>query len=208
MTALVTVWRSLPLLSKFAAAAVVLTVVLLVYRGLTVVWEIRNAPSAPSLGAAEVNGEVGVHAAALDRYRRMIDGRSFYVKPPRPVRRPTRPILPTVPDEPEERDPTPTRYGGPEIIALVGDAVWFDNDMRLAVGEQQGDLEVVAVRAPWHATLRWKGGEFVEPLFDRAESAIPLLEEDPQDLGESDSDEEADREPGAGEPATQAIGEE
>lgn len=208
MTALIHVWRALPLLSRAAAVLVVLTAGLVLYRGVTVAWEIRRAPAAPALGTAEINGEIEAHAAALDRYRRMIDGRSFYVKPPRPVRRPTRPILPTVPDEPEERDETPTRYGGPEIIALVGDSVWFDNDVRLAVGEQDGDLEVVAVRAPWHATLRWKGGEFVEPLFDREDSAIPLIEPDQELPGEAGSDERAGGVSDAGKSATQETGEE
>lgn len=70
---------------------------------------------------------------------------------------------------PAARPTTPTRYGGPNIVAMVDNAVWFADGRRLKVGESSGEsLSVLEVNAPWSAKLRWSGGEFTVSLFDRS----------------------------------------
>jgi len=64
---------------------------------------------------------------------------------------------------------SPNKYAGPNIVGMVDQAVWFADGKRLKPGESAGEsLTVVAVDAPWSAKLRWMGGEFTVPLFDRS----------------------------------------
>lgn len=75
-----------------------------------------------------------------------------------------------VADRPAPSKPTtPTKYAGPNIVGMVDQAVWFADGKRLKPGESAGEsLSVVAIDAPWSAKLRWMGGEFTVPLFDRS----------------------------------------
>jgi hypothetical protein len=50
---------------------------------------------------------------------------------------------------------------------MMGDTVWFDGGDRASVGQEAGDVEVVATSPPWSATLRWRGVEFEVDYWER-----------------------------------------
>jgi hypothetical protein len=119
--------------------------------------------------AASVKDQKDVTAARkaeFERYVAQWDGRSLIIRPgaPKP------PEAPKVEADsgPPPPPPPPSSYGGPAIIAMVLDTVWFDDGKRMSVGDEAKDeLEVVQVLAPWDAVVKWKGVEFTVPLFAR-----------------------------------------
>ncbi|MCK4871984.1 MAG: hypothetical protein KAS72_04585 [Phycisphaerales bacterium] len=204
-----TVWRTLPTAGKIAALFALVTIAFAVVRLANLAGELWSVPRAGDGSAATDEQGAASYEASLDRYAAMSDGRTLFLKPARPrtTRAPVRPRVTS--DEPEDSS-VPSSYGGPNIIAMVGNEVWFDDDTRISAGEALGDLEVVSVRTPWSAHLRWRGGEFEATLFDRSESAIPLLPDESAD--EQASGDDADttetevpddvREQGADEPTS------
>ena len=101
---------------------------------------------------------------AFDSYVAQITGRSlFYV--PEPPRAPEPTEAPVDADKPP---PPPSSYGGPGMVAMLSDSVWFANGKRLKVGEKDGDLEVAGLVPPWTAKLNWKGVPFDVTLFERS----------------------------------------
>jgi hypothetical protein len=101
----------------------------------------------------------------LDTYTGRFEGRSLFFDPPPPRPEP-RPI---VRDEPDDRAPAPpAAYGGPRIVAMFADEVWFADGRRLRVGgEEDGSLRVVSVDSPWSADVEWRGAPFTVPFFPR-----------------------------------------
>lgn len=103
--------------------------------------------------------------AAIDQSVGQIDGRSMFFTP-QPPNKPEAP-----PEKKDEPPPQPTVYGGPAIIAMVDDKVWFDDGRILTSGHAPDDgLKVVRVSPPWLARLEWKGVEFDVTLFTRTTS--------------------------------------
>lgn len=99
------------------------------------------------------------------RHMKQIEGRQmFFPPPPPPEPEEGAEEEPTVADGPP---PPPSRYGGPNIIAMIGKSVWFDDGRMLEVGDEDGGLEVIELRGPWSAILKWRGVEFDVPLFER-----------------------------------------
>lgn len=100
----------------------------------------------------------------FDGYLAQVKGRSlFYLPPP--------PQASTAATEPQDSDkppPPPSSYGGPSIVAMLSDVVWFSNGRKLKVGEKHDDLEVVALSPPWTSRLKWKGVEFDVGFFERS----------------------------------------
>lgn len=93
-------------------------------------------------------------------------GRSLFYVPSAPGTEATVIVEPELEDE-NGKPRAPSKYDGPAIQAIVLDEVWFADSTRVSLGKSKGDIEVLAVNAPWDATLRWKGGEFTVPLFTR-----------------------------------------
>lgn len=108
--------------------------------------------------------QIEAFRAGLDGHVAQINGRSLFITPGPP--RPSRVDPPRVDTGP--RPPvTPTRYGGPSIIAMINGAVWFSDGQRLATGESGRGVEVVSIDPPWGAKVRWQGAEFDVSLFAR-----------------------------------------
>jgi hypothetical protein len=66
--------------------------------------------------------------------------------------------------------PAPLSYGGPSLIAILGDEAWFStaDRLRLKPGDPEvNGLVVVSLDAPWSATVIWRGGQFTLELFKR-----------------------------------------
>lgn len=97
-------------------------------------------------------------------------GRSLFFTPAPPT--PAEPV-----EKPEDTTPgepaKPSRYGGPTIIAMINDTVWFDDGKRLKVGAAaDGDIKVVRLRAPWEADIEYRGVEFAVPFIERDKVVI------------------------------------
>lgn len=101
--------------------------------------------------------------AAFDGYLSQVDGRSMFFVPA-----PPRQAAKTE-DKPKDDKPSvPSSYGGPKIIAMINDKVWFDDNTSAAVGgDEKSGLKVVGLNTPWGAKIAWRGVEFDVPLFDR-----------------------------------------
>lgn len=66
--------------------------------------------------------------------------------------------------------PAPLTYGGPSLIAILGDEAWFSTSdrLRLKPGDAEvNGLAVVSLDPPWSATVMWRGGQFTLELFKR-----------------------------------------
>jgi hypothetical protein len=106
-------------------------------------------------------------------YRDRFNGRSVFFEPPARKKPPppTPPITDIVKvDQPEKVDleppPAPARYGGPAIVAILGDTVWFEGGKRVAVGEEVDGIEVVALNSAWSAQIGWSRGEYAVSIYD------------------------------------------
>lgn len=122
------------------------------------------APASVSEPPAEQQKErITRYETGLDRRVAQINGRSMFIAP-RP---------PKAPEASEEKQddkppPPPATYGGPGLVAMVYDRVWFDDGRVLGVGDpEDSGLAVVDVSPPWIARLRWRGVEFDVTLFSR-----------------------------------------
>ncbi|MFG0284811.1 MAG: hypothetical protein ACF8R7_10360 [Phycisphaerales bacterium JB039] len=102
-----------------------------------------------------------------------IDGRSLFFIPGPPPPPPQPPPPPDGDPPPPPPDPKPTRYGGPEIVALVNDTVWLEGGETLGLEESADGVTVLAVNAPWSARLLWREVEFDVSLFGRDEVVYP-----------------------------------
>ena len=113
---------------------------------------------------------VKTYAAALDRNARRIDNRSPFFVPPRPapkvVERPKPVEKPKAVSEPKQ-EKAPRRYGGPDIIAMLGDSVWLETGSRVQVGDEADGVRVISTTPPWGARVAWRGAEFDVTLFER-----------------------------------------
>ena len=139
----------------------------------------RHLVSAATTPAARVPAASGSdqqrnqqYATALDGHLKQTDGRSLFFVPSAPPP-PAPPPAPKTSDEPPKPPPPPARYGGPNIIAMLNDTVWFDNGKKLEVGQSDSSVKVVKLDAPWSATLEWKGVEFTVDLFKKDRVVAP-----------------------------------
>jgi hypothetical protein len=112
------------------------------------------------------------YALAIDEHIKQFDGRSLFFIPSRPLPPPPPPRLQEDPGPPPP-PPPPSRYGGPSLIAMMNDTVWFDDGAKLKSGESSTAVRVVRIDAPWSATLEWKGVEFTVGLFERDKVVMP-----------------------------------
>lgn len=94
-----------------------------------------------------------------------IDGRTMFFTPDAPPPPPPQ-VTEREPEAPRP-DPAPSRYGGPAIVGMMFDSVWFSNEMRLQVGESGSGVRVISMDAPWSARLEWRDVEFDVPFMER-----------------------------------------
>ena len=126
------------------------------------------APEVGALGEREETERVERFSTLMDRRLARIDGRTIFFVPPAPDEEAVE-----VAEEPEEEPergppPRPTRYGGPDVIAAINGAVWFEGDRVVRVGQEGGGVRVLSVEdAPWTVRLAWRGVEFDVEIFER-----------------------------------------
>jgi len=133
-----------------------------------------NTPRDP-LAVSEQAERVQAYHASYDTSRAQINGRSMFFIPPEPPPAP-KPKPKSKPRKDPPPPPPPATYGGPKVIAVVFDQVWFANGKKIRVGESSDDLEVIANdAAPWTVKVRWKDVEFDVEIFKR--TARKLLQD-------------------------------
>ena len=99
----------------------------------------------------------------------LAQGRSMFVVPPAPdaVAQEEAAKAAAAEKAADGPAPKPTRYGGPDPIAIINDTVWFSDSTMVPVGKERGGIRVVSVRnAPWSVRLRWREVEFDVPIFE------------------------------------------
>lgn len=136
-------------------------------------WRLGSAAISASAAASPV--EMGdLRGPDLATAQARIDGRSLFFIPSAPPPPPPPPRAESdEPSAPPPPPPPPSRYGGPGVIALINDTVWFEGGQRLAPGESGGGVRVIAVDAPWSARVHWEGVEFDVALFPHDEVVYP-----------------------------------
>lgn len=142
-------------------ALVVLTILLLALS----VWPLIRLRSQPPRTVADAKPEaplIAEFAAATRKDLALFEGRSLFAIPGPPAPR----------AETARKTTAPTRYGGPAIVGMINDQVWFSDGKRLgSADDAAGGLKVISINAPWSARLEWEGGEFEVEFIARS----PLL---------------------------------
>ncbi|MEI7658724.1 MAG: hypothetical protein WCK33_11735 [Phycisphaerae bacterium] len=124
---------------------------------------IRPAP-APLKKIDDPQKNAEQQKVTFDGYMAQVKGRSlFYLPPP-----PQASTASTDAKDADKPPPPPSSYGGPSIVAMLSDVVWFSNGRKMKLGEKHDDLEVVALSPPWSSRLKWKGVEFDVGFFERS----------------------------------------
>lgn len=125
-----------------------------------------------SIGQDSAGENMQAYLAAHDRdlatYRERFEGRSLFFRPPAPAVKPApKPRSENKPEAPPPPPPIPMSYGGPVVIAVIGDQVWFKSkdNLRLRVGEEGAGVKVLASNPPWTVKLGYAGGEYDVPVF-------------------------------------------
>jgi len=117
--------------------------------------------------ASDMQAHLADHETDLETYRQRFDGRSLFSRPPAPPLKVVQKIEPTEDKiELPKPDPiVPLLYAGPHVIGIIGDQVWFKDDLRLRVGEEGSGVTVLASNPPWTVRLAHEGGEYDVPVF-------------------------------------------
>ena len=125
-----------------------------------------------SIGQDSAGENMQAYLAAHDRdlatYRERFEGRSLFFRPPAPAVKPApKPRSENKPEAPPPPPPIPMSYGGPVVIAVIGDQVWFKSkdNLRLRVGEEGAGIKVLASNPPWTVKLGYASGEYDVPVF-------------------------------------------
>lgn len=166
-------WNRLTLAGRVAAGLGVLAGAVVLFSG----WGLVRALLVPSAGAQVAAKEDKAQAEKLkgsfDAWTAQTEGRSLFLVPGPKVAVVEKP--PEVPTATAETKPA--SYGGPGIIAMINDRVWFDDGKIIAAGgEKDGDVRVVSLDAPWSAKIEWKGVEFSVPFFAHDTVVFPPAE--------------------------------
>ncbi len=155
---------TVPMLAAAAACIALLVLVITKARPLV---DALMAPSADSEAMLEAVSADEAFARDMTKAHDQVVGRSMFFRPPAPPPPPP-PVRDPEPRPDPGPPPKPTRYGGPEIIAMIDGHVWFDNGNILEVGgEGDGEIRVVDWSPPWSARVEWEEVEFDVELFKR-----------------------------------------
>ncbi len=124
---------------------------------------------------------LAVHETNLATYRDRFEGRSPFFRPPAPAPPPPPQTSEKKPDAPPPPPTIPKTYGGPVVIAVIGDQVWFKSkdNLKLRVGEEASGVKVLASNPPWIVKLAYAGGEYDVRVFKNYQtefSSNPLTE--------------------------------
>ena len=106
------------------------------------------------------------HAVDLQTYQARIDGRSVFFLPPAPKDpTPIKPVQEKEPSGPPPPPPTPPNYTGPSVRFLLGNEVYFQDGLRIKLGEEKQGIRILAVDPPWTVNVAHAGGEYELTVF-------------------------------------------
>jgi hypothetical protein len=112
------------------------------------------------------------HEDRLARYVDQFNGRTMFFTPAKPP--PARVERAPVVDNGPRIEPPPARYGGPSIIGMANDTIWFSDKRHMIVGgEAVGDLRVLSTDGAWQVRVEWKGVAFEVPFLKRDGVILP-----------------------------------
>lgn len=156
-------WKGLGLAGWCAVGAITITTVIAAQSGWAVIEALRTPAPKPGDELDDGSKQTAEFRAGFKPRLAQIDGRSMFIVPAVGMLKVEETVVV------EETPTKPTSYGGPKVVAMVFDAVWFDDGKKLNVGESAdgGDLKVIKVTPPWDAVLEWKGVEFTVNFFER-----------------------------------------
>lgn len=146
-------------------------------------WSVINAVGA--IGAAALERSVDAESSDplealvaesesfLETSRRRFDGRSVFLLPPPPVRKPVvveapKPVAP--PPDPGP-PPPPASYTGPTPTSVIGNIVSFGS-LRVRVGETVEGIKVVSVNVPYSIEVEHMRGKYTVPLWSRLDERL------------------------------------
>ena len=185
-----------------------LSTVALVVAGIVLVVPLPGLLAAmftPNIGQDSAGENIQAYLAAHDRdlttYRERFEGRSLFFRPRAPVRLPPEQTVRKEPDVAPLPPSIPTTYGGPAVIAVIGDQVWFKgkDNLNLRVGEEGAGVKVLATNPPWTVKLAYAGGEYDVPVFKDYQtkfSSNSLTERPTPGIVFADTADRADKTPG------------
>jgi hypothetical protein len=128
------------------------------------------SPGPKTAAEAEQDQErrIDQQAERLEKHLALARGRSMFVVPPPPNALAEGEAAEEEAEQVAEGPaPKPTRYGGPDPIAIIYNTVWFSDSSMVAVGKERSGIRVVSVDgAPWSVRLRWREVEFDVPIFE------------------------------------------
>lgn len=140
---------------------------------------VLGAATTGSSGVDDVSARLDAvltrHEALQEKHQARFDGRSVFFKPILPrierapvVREPVQP-RPEVDEDPAPPPPPPPprTYQGPGVVGFDPSFVYFDNGLRIRIGQEAEGIEVRGVNPPWHAQLAYRGWEGEVPIFTR-----------------------------------------
>lgn len=139
--------------------------IIVVVSAITLIRTFRVPAAGEAETAAKEAQSVELYRAGFAKYLAQFQGRSLFRVPAAApaVEAPEPDVMAS-----DVAPPAPTSYGGPAIIAMINEAVWFDDGAIRRVGtEKDGEIRVVAARPPWEARVEWRGVEFTVPFFAR-----------------------------------------
>lgn len=158
-----------------------------------------------SIGQDRAGENIQAYLAAHDRdlatYRERFEGRSLFSRPRAPAPPPPPQTSEKEPDAAPLPPPIPTTYGGPVVIAVIGDQVWFKSkdNLKLRVGEEGAGVKVLASNPPWTVKLAYAGGEYDVAIFKDYQttfSSNPLTERPTPGIVFADTADRAVKTPG------------
>jgi len=164
-------WRLMTPPSKIAVALSAVAVLLAASFALPMVGDLVTPAPKPLKKVDDPAKNAEQQKVTFDGYLAQVRGRSLFFVPPAPRAADATPKV----DE-NKPPPPPSSYGGPSIVAMLSDAVWFSSGKRLKVGEKDGDVKVVALMPPWSSRLEWKGVEFDVNFFERSKLTKPATD--------------------------------
>jgi hypothetical protein len=184
-------WRTLGAPGAVALAAALLACIAAVAQAPGLASAIASKAPPAAEEAADDTKRIEAFRAGVDAHVKQFAGRSMFFVPPAP---PPPPPPPEPVDDTPVEDPPPSSYGGPAIVAMVGDTVWLADGTRLALASSAAsDIDVVSINPPWGARLKWRGVEFDVPLFDR--TTLRFMEQPSRDGDQPQQSEGEDPDP-------------
>lgn len=117
-------------------------------------------------GQDNLNALLTSHEEDLDTYLNRFEGRSLFFRPsPYAVKaKNIKPKTETKTVDPKQSGP-PSTYIGPKVTGVYGNEVWFKDNLKILIGEENDGVTVLQINAPWTVKLAHKGGEYDVSIF-------------------------------------------